>query len=245
VLRRGDVGRPPVQPGRPFIRDQSRFPGKTRALPERPARRMYGLLTIETSGCIAFSLPVQSIRIDQALVIDAKPLTVKPLIPSAPIASDGTQPAPRFLGALDQLLKPPAGRGRAKPASPQSQRVLPRQSRRKIFAMARKPSPTDQRADAHMRLSNEPQNRQMYQPPGVVRGGGPAARDFGHGQAFRPSHHPRIRWTVKQADRSSGDGLFPPSRLQEFHNAQQDAYRCHPPGGDPGCGRSRQPRRRV
>jgi hypothetical protein len=34
-------------------------------------------------------------------------------------------------------------------------------------------------------------------------------------------------------------------RRQEFQNAQQDAYRCHPPGGDPGCRGPRQSRRRI
>jgi len=33
-----------------------------------------------------------------------------------------------------------------------------------------------------------------------------------------------------------------PKRL---FNAQQNAYRCHPPGGDPGCGAARQSRRRI
>jgi hypothetical protein len=34
-------------------------------------------------------------------------------------------------------------------------------------------------------------------------------------------------------------------RRQELQNAQQNAYRCHPPGGDPGGRGPRQSRRRI
>jgi hypothetical protein len=51
-----------------------------------------------------------------------------------------------------------------------------------------------------------------------------------------PSRHPAVRF-ARAALRAR--------RRQEFQNAQQNAYRCHPPGGDPGrCG-PRQPRRRI
>ena len=51
-----------------------------------------------------------------------------------------------------------------------------------------------------------------------------------------PSRHPAVRF-ARAALRAG--------RRQEFQNAQQDAYRCHPPGGDPGCRGPRQSRRRV
>jgi hypothetical protein len=51
-----------------------------------------------------------------------------------------------------------------------------------------------------------------------------------------PSRHPAVRY-ARAAPRAS--------RCEEFQNAQQDAYRCHPPGGDPGCRGPRQSRRRV
>ena len=94
MLRGGDVGAAAMRPRSALFPGLPGFPRKTRTLPERLVRRMYGLLTIETSGCIAFSLRVQSIWIDQALVIDVKPLTLKPLIRvPAPTASTGTQQA--------------------------------------------------------------------------------------------------------------------------------------------------------
>jgi hypothetical protein len=80
VLRGGDarwnLPRAPAERLAQSRPEKVEIPAKPAALPERLSRRMYGLLTIETSGCIAFSLPVhESTWIDQAPVIDAKPLT--------------------------------------------------------------------------------------------------------------------------------------------------------------------------
>ena len=51
-----------------------------------------------------------------------------------------------------------------------------------------------------------------------------------------PLRHPAVRFA-----RAALRGR----RRQEFQNAQQDAYRCHPPGGDPGRRGPRQSRRRI
>src|SRR2546430_2732217 len=104
--------------------------------------------------------------------------------------------------ALDQLLNPHL---KAPKVSEFTAATLPQ-----VFAAARGRRQPINGPTLDMRLSNEPLNRQTYQPRPHVRGGDGTARDFAHGEAFRPSHHPRIRWTVRQTDRSSGDGLFRP-----------------------------------
>ena len=88
--------------------------------------------------------------------------------------------------------------------------------------------PRSKRADA------EPKPRASF---GIPVGGAKAA--------FWPSPHPRIRWTVASPGPRNARTVTRARRRQEFKNAQQDAYRCHPPGGDPGRRGPRQSRRRV
>ena len=80
------------------------------------------------------------------------------------------------------------------------------------------------------------------------------ARRSNSGRA-RSARRANLRFGLPLTPESGGPSRHPAAqnlravprarRRQEFQNAQQDAYRCHPPGGDPGRRGPRQSRRRI
>jgi hypothetical protein len=253
-----------------------------RLLPRRDAPlrattnpRMYGVLTANTPGCVAFSLTVQRWNLQARRSQRAFPVPPQP----APRAADmewrfepERRPVPDTFCVARGGLRHGRTDYSALERDPESWipvfRKDPAQTRAQ-YAIGRRalsrhagPSAKDaavffaakilfRRANRLMRQTVLPTN--TPQTIATTRGGSSARRfvPVGMGSARRRD----LRFGLPLTPESGGPSrhraaqfaraMLRARRLQELQNAQQDVDRCHPPGRDPGRRGPRQPRRRI
>jgi hypothetical protein len=215
---------------------------------------MYAVLTVKIPGCVAISLPVQRRNLPKRRFQRLSGLSGA----SASRAADrrgGFKPERRpfpghslFQGRFDfrsnrlSGLKTPIRRlwralwRKAKPSAIDKAAFLPlkiTQTGRRLMrqtvlpALQGKISPM--RGASRARRCRSPETCSARRS--TTRFGLPLTPESGG-----PSRQPAVQ-LARAALRAR--------RRQELQNAQQDAYRCHPPGGDPGRRGPRQSRRRI
>ena len=228
-----------------------------RSLHGWPNPRMYGMLTADISGCVAFSLPVQR-RNSQGLGIPA--FFRSPLSPARCAAArwsgaspgggtvlgyhhvSGTvltaaQPVTRSLNPKGAVRNTQGERARAMPGQ---QQLIEGRPRRPMFHTGR-------------RLMRQTVPTNSEGPFATLRSDN-SARRFGP-PASDSARRERRRFGLPLTPESGGPSRHPAAlmaptvnrarRRQELRHAQQDVDRCHPPGRDPGRRGPRQSRRRV
>jgi hypothetical protein len=193
---------------------------------------MYRVLTANTPGCVAFSLPVQRWNLT---IFEIPTFSDLPLRASAwrgQKSGGGSQPGrcsvPRALPSQGQFrggkprcrapcggLQVISGEARSAPGT------WPSAKDKLRAASCRRDVPDGPTLDAPDCVADQSQRKNRADAEPVLRPAAfPARARIGAAQlaAFRPSPHPRIRWTVASADRAAsalGPTRPPPPRVKK------------------------------
>jgi hypothetical protein len=223
-------------------------------LRQLPNPRMYGVLTAITPGCVAFSLPVQRRNrpfLDDSSVLPAFPEPARTARPQGrPVPEHRRRPIPGTYATRDGFERR-YGHNRTRRGPTDFRRALRR------------------RKDGHQRPTGGPPPPDMFQtgrrlmrqtvlPSQFCGPSAPMRSDSSTRRCplrLRLARRLGLRFGLPLTPESGGPSRHRPAqfappakrvrRLQEFKNAEQNADRCHPPGGDPGCRGPWQSRRRV
>ena len=219
--------------------------------------RMYGRLTANTPGCVAFSLPCGAGTFDLRRFLRFSSLS-RSQRSARPARRDGLEPERRPIPGHScsrdgfarrySLISGPQRGPNANPRRALRRHTLPSATNKAAFSVAIV-FQTGRRLMRQTVLPTKIQGR-----PASTRNDDSSARRFiprTSGSARRS----RLRFGLPLTPESGGPSRPPTARSalsvprarrrQEFQNAQQNVDRCHPPGGDPGrCG-PRQSRRRI
>jgi len=225
-----------------------------RPLHETAIPRMYGRLTANTPGCVAFSLPCGAGAFDLRRFLRFSSLS-RSQRSARPARRDGLEPERRPIPghscsrdgeAIQPDIRTPAGT-ECDPRRALRRHTLPSATNKAAFSVA---------------IVFQTGRRLMRQTvlPTKIQGKSASTRNDSPARRFIPrtsgsARRPRLHFGLPLTPESGGPSRPPTARSalsvprarrrQEFQNAQQNVDRRHPPGRDPGCRGPRQSRRRI